>query len=609
MNEIPIIRKVLKALSLEDSELDFILIREKLADLADDLQIVRAENERDFVAALQHENFDIILADFNLPSFNAFGALEYHKKYCPDVPFICVTGAVGEETAIELIKQGAVDFVMKDKPERLIYAVDRALREAEEKLARRRTEAALLHSEYLMRYIIEHIRSAIAVFDKELKYIYVSQRYLKDFNIIGKDVIGKFHYDVFTDLPAHFKEAHRRALTGEVLSAEEDTYHPEGGSIIWAQWECRPWYESNGSIGGIIVATEVITERKRAEIQANLAAKILGLLNSNTVLDETIQQTLELIQNETKLEAVEIRLKKGKDFPYLCHSGDECICGFVISGKTAHSNPDYTPGGSFWTNDSRSTSSQTGTAGNRFRHRNRCIDEGYRSMAIIPVRAENEIIGLLQLNDKRKDRFSPGMILFFESVTQMIGVAFMRKRAQEELEKSHRLLYKLSEQVPGVIYQYRLFPDGRSCFPYASSGISNIYEVTPDEVKKDATPVFSRLHPDDIKHVSDLIVESARTLSHFYCEFRVNLPKQGVKWRFSDAVPERLEDNSILWHGIIYDITAIKETEKALTNKIDELQRFHNLTVDRELAMIELKKEVNSLLNKLGQKDKYNIVD
>jgi len=109
--------------------------------------------------------------------------------------------------------------------------------------------------------------------------------------------------------------------------------------------------------------------------------------------------------------------------------------------------------------------------------------------------------------------------------------------------------------------------------------------------------------------VSDLIMESARELSHFYCEFRVNLPKAGVKWRYSDAVPELLEDGSTLWHGIIYDITRVKEAEADLTKKMEELQKFHNFTVDRELMMIELKKEVNGLLVKSGLPPKYRIVD
>lgn len=130
---------------------------------------------------------------------------------------------------------------------------------------RKEAEKALAHSHDLMRYIIEHNRSAVAVHDREMRYVYVSQRYLDDYKVREKDVIGRHHYDVFPDLPQKWRDVHRRVLQGEVLSAEDDPYVREDGTVDWTRWECRPWHEADGSIGGLIVYTEVITERKRAE--------------------------------------------------------------------------------------------------------------------------------------------------------------------------------------------------------------------------------------------------------------------------------------------------------------------------------------------------------
>jgi len=110
------------------------------------------------------------------------------------------------------------------------------------------------------------------------------------------------------------------------------------------------------------------------------------------------------------------------------------------------------------------------------------------------------------------------------------------KQAEEALARSHDLLTNLARLVPGVIYKYRLYPDGRSAFPYASPGMNDIYEVTPEEVREDATPVFGRLHPEDYARVGDTIMESARTLQTFYCEFRVILPRQGLRWRWSRRI-------------------------------------------------------------------------
>jgi PAS domain S-box-containing protein len=155
-----------------------------------------------------------------------------------------------------------------------------------------------------------------------------------------------------------------------------------------------------------------------------------------------------------------------------------------------------------------------------------------------------------------------------------------RKRAEEARMRSHELLANLARLVPGVVYQYRLYPDGRSAFPYASPGMYDIYEVTPEEVREDATPVFGRLHPDDHDRVAATIQESARTLQEFYCEFRVILPAQGLRWRWSQAHPERTDDGGTLWHGIIMDITERKRAEEAkasLEVQVRQVQKMESV--------------------------------
>ncbi|MEW6602455.1 MAG: PAS domain-containing protein, partial [Nitrospirota bacterium] len=97
--------------------------------------------------------------------------------------------------------------------------------------------------------------------DRDMKYIYVSDNYLEQYKVKEKDVIGKHHYDVFPDLPQKWRDVHQRVLAGAIERGDEDPYDREDGSVDWTRWECRPWYEYNGSIGGLIVYTEVITER------------------------------------------------------------------------------------------------------------------------------------------------------------------------------------------------------------------------------------------------------------------------------------------------------------------------------------------------------------
>lgn len=130
-----------------------------------------------------------------------------------------------------------------------------------------------------------------------------------------------------------------------------------------------------------------------------------------------------------------------------------------------------------------------------------------------------------------------------------------------QLQDQVSLLNNLARQVPGAIYQFRAYPDGRTCFPYATEGIRDIYEVSPQDVREDASLAFSRGHPDDLPGVIESINVSAQTLEPWGYEYRVVLPRKGERWLRGDAQPERLGDGSTLWHGFISDITDRKQAE------------------------------------------------
>ena len=136
--------EVLNVLCLEDSPRDAEIMRELLIDAGYDLNIDCTAVEKEFVSLLRSHKYDIILSDFKLPGFDGFTALRWSVEICPDVPFICISGTVGEETAVELLKKGAVDYILKDRLVRLPSAIQRALDEAKEKEARQRAEKELV---------------------------------------------------------------------------------------------------------------------------------------------------------------------------------------------------------------------------------------------------------------------------------------------------------------------------------------------------------------------------------------------------------------------------------------------------------------------------------
>ena len=170
-------------------------------------------------------------------------------------------------------------------------------------------------------------------------------------------------------------------------------------------------------------------------------------------------------------------------------------------------------------------------------------------------------------------RNTEGRVEYFIATVADVGA---RVEAEASARRSAALLEKLSEQVPGVIYQYLLLPDGRSMFPFASDGMRDIYELSPDDVREDATVVFTRLHPDDLSRVADGIAESARTLAPWGCDYRVVLPQKGLRWLRGDARPERLSDGSTLWYGFITDSTEQQLAREAL----EESERRYRVQIE-----------------------------
>jgi GAF domain-containing protein len=226
------------------------------------------------------------------------------------------------------------------------------------------------------------------------------------------------------------------------------------------------------------------TWHKQEDLQY-LAVEILAILNDPSALADSIHLILDAIKRKTGFDAVGIRLRSGDDFPYFVQNGFshdflltenslierdaqgspcrdangnislECTCGLVISGKTDQTNPLFTEGGSCWTNNSLPLLDLPADQDPRLHPRNNCIHQGFCSVALIPIRANRamrlgkamrgkaplparahrEIIGLLQLNDRRNDCFTLDMIRFFEGIGESIGIALMRKQAEEEREK------------------------------------------------------------------------------------------------------------------------------------------------------------------------------
>lgn len=130
---------------------------------------------------------------------------------------------------------------------------------------RKKIEAELHEKTELLQMFVEHSPACLAMLDNDMKYIAFSRRWITGYNIKDKEIVGKSHYEVFPDIPQHWKDIHQRCLQGAIEFNDEDPFLREDGSVEWLKWEIRPWYKVKGEIGGIIMFTELITDRKRAD--------------------------------------------------------------------------------------------------------------------------------------------------------------------------------------------------------------------------------------------------------------------------------------------------------------------------------------------------------
>jgi diguanylate cyclase (GGDEF)-like protein/PAS domain S-box-containing protein len=142
---------------------------------------------------------------------------------------------------------------------------------------RRQAEEALRENKKLLQLFIEHAPAALAMFDREMRILAVNRRYLEIFSLVEREVIGRSCYEVFPNTPGRWKEAHRRCLAGEVIPAYEDYINRPDGSIAWLRREIHPWLTGDGAVGGIVVFSEDITERRQAEEALRENRKLLQL--------------------------------------------------------------------------------------------------------------------------------------------------------------------------------------------------------------------------------------------------------------------------------------------------------------------------------------------
>ena len=331
--------------------------------------------------------------------------------------------------------------------------------------ARKQMEQALVSSEDRFRVLFDQAPLGYQSLDENGYFIEVNAAWLNTLGYQRDEVLGKWFGDF---LAPEFVETFRQRFpifkANGKIHFEFQMIHKNGRRRFIA-FEGRIGCQPDGSFKQTHCILSDITEIRQMELYFEVDREILEKLNESQSLHDSITCVLGVMRAKTGVDAVGIRLQEGDDFPYfvqdgfsadflltentlterdadggVCRDEDghiclECTCGLVLTGKTDPANPLFTRGGSAWTNDSFPLLDIPADQDPRLHPRNECIHQGYASVALIPIRTKDRIVGLLQLNDRQKGRFSPAVIEQLESVAAHIGDTLMRKNAESELKQ------------------------------------------------------------------------------------------------------------------------------------------------------------------------------
>ena len=282
----------LRILHLEDDANDTELLQAMLEKDGLAAELVRVDTQEEFVAALGEGGFDLLISDYSLPSFDGLAALALARERRPALPIILFSATIGEDAAIDCLRGGATDYILKQRPERLAAAVRRALREFEDRQRRQQAEETLREREEFFRLISENVTDLIAVLDLDGRRVYNSPSYS---SILGDPEkiqgTGSFE-EIHPDDRDRIRRIFNETVTTGVGQRAEFRFLRTDGSVRYVESQGSVMRDKQGKVTNVIVVSRDVTERKHAEEQIREQAALLGKAHDAICVTDLDQRIL-----------------------------------------------------------------------------------------------------------------------------------------------------------------------------------------------------------------------------------------------------------------------------------------------------------------------------
>ena len=416
---------------------------------------------------------------------------------------------------------------------------------------RKKAEEKLQKNEKILQLFVEYSPASIAMFDKNMNYLAVSKRYKLDYNLGEQSLLGRSHYDVFPEITPEWKAIHKKCLAGEIIKADEDSFLRVDGNLDWLKWEIHPWYEKEGEIGGIILFSEVITERKQIEEK---------LISS--------KKQLEFISNHIPVFIAHLDANKRYKFvnkPYAALFG---LSPADIIGKYANEI--------------------LGTQG---------FETANPYMAIVlagqPVYYEFNLPHLPNQPKVLSVRYVPEFneIGHLEGFIAAITDITEQKKAEEDLKKSEKEFRTLAESMPQIVWITNA--DGWNI--YFNQQWLDYTGLTLEESYGHGWN--SPFHPDDQHRAWDAWQNAVTNNGIYSIEARLRRFDGAYRWWLVRGIPILNEKGEIVkWYGTCTDINTFKQVSEEI--KI--------LNAELEQRVIERTEQLNAV-NKELQTFTYSV--